>query len=116
MKKIAFFSPHMTLRGTEVVLYDFASANEDILKNKSVVIYVKNHPLNDSSVIEKFASRFGNNLVGIYVDGIEDWSSVIPRMMAKVDEVIVEKQCEYFYIQKKGDVDGIESKYAKTLV
>ena len=116
MKRIAFFSPHMTLRGTEVVLYDFAAANEDILKNKSIVIYVKNHPLNNSNVVKKFSSRFGSNFIGIEVKGIENWPAIIPSMMSKVDNIIDKQKCDYFYIQKKGEIDGIESKYAKNLI
>jgi hypothetical protein len=38
MKTIAFLSNKLTLRGTEVALYDYADYNEKILGNKSVII------------------------------------------------------------------------------
>ena len=57
MKKIAFHTESLGLRGTEVALYDYAYNNQDILDNKSVVFY-KNNPLNDISVINKFSEKF----------------------------------------------------------
>jgi hypothetical protein len=40
MKKVAFYSPHLGLRGTEITMYDFADYNERILGNKSIIIYI----------------------------------------------------------------------------
>jgi hypothetical protein len=37
-KIIAFLSNNLTLRGTEVALYDYADYNEKILGNKSIII------------------------------------------------------------------------------
>ena len=37
MKKIAFHSNQLSLRGTEIALYAYAKYNEEILGNKSVI-------------------------------------------------------------------------------
>ena len=56
----------MTLRGTEVTMYDFAHYNETILGNESIIVYNDNNPANHPTVIEKFKNRFDKvyNLVG----------------------------------------------------
>lgn len=43
--KIAFLSNKITMRGTEVAMYDYADYNESILGNNSVIITrdYKNH-------------------------------------------------------------------------
>ena len=33
-KKVAFYSPHLSVRGTEVAMYDYAQYNETILGNE----------------------------------------------------------------------------------
>lgn len=38
MKTIALLSNKLTLRGTEVSLYDYAYYNETLLNNKSIII------------------------------------------------------------------------------
>ena len=38
MKTVAFLSNKLTLRGTEVAIYDYAHYNETLLGNKSVMI------------------------------------------------------------------------------
>jgi len=42
MKKIAFHSNQLSIRGTEVALYQYAKYNEEILGNKSVIFLLKN--------------------------------------------------------------------------
>jgi len=65
MKTIAFLSNKLTLRGTEVNLYNYADFNETILGNKSIIItrpyeYVINVSPRDLSMLayEHFISRF----------------------------------------------------------
>jgi hypothetical protein len=38
MKVVAFLSNKITLRGTEVAIYDYAHYNETLLGNKSIII------------------------------------------------------------------------------
>ena len=51
MKKIAFYSPHLSERGTEIAMYDFAHYNEKILNNKSIIIYHGNCSKNNQIIL-----------------------------------------------------------------
>jgi hypothetical protein len=58
-KTIAFLSNKLTLRGTEVALYDYADYNEKILGNKSIIItrdYEKNK--NEGTIFPHFLKIF----------------------------------------------------------
>jgi hypothetical protein len=55
MKKIAFYSNQLCIRGTTVALYDYALYNEKILGNKSYIIADKNK---DLTTLEKFKDKF----------------------------------------------------------
>lgn len=55
MKKIAFHSNQLGIRGTEVAMYQYAKYNEEILGNKSVIV---SFPNRDHGAIEKFKNRF----------------------------------------------------------
>jgi len=64
MKTVAFFVRHFTERGTEVSLYNYAKYNEEILGNKSIIIYFSNEtkaklhwPTTDTT-LKKFSDRF----------------------------------------------------------
>lgn len=56
--KVGFHSNAITLRGTEIALFDYALYNQTLLGNESVIFYNPNVPINDLSVIEKFKSNF----------------------------------------------------------
>ena len=55
--KIGFHTNGLSLRGTEIALYDYALQNQQILGNESVVFYRKNN-LANPSVLEKFSKHF----------------------------------------------------------
>jgi hypothetical protein len=55
MNKIAFHTNQLSIRGTEVAIYQYAKYNEDILGNKSVIFTFPNR---DMSAYEKFKERF----------------------------------------------------------
>lgn len=61
---IGFFVRHFTERGTEVAIYDYAKYNEEILKNKSVIICFtqeaqqRNYFPAQRTSYEKFKNRF----------------------------------------------------------
>ena len=88
MKNIAFHSNQLSLRGTEVALYDYAHYNETILKNKSFIISDKNKNLES---LKKFKDRFD---VFLY-DKFEDCF-----------DFISENNISDIYYQKAGDNDG----------
>jgi hypothetical protein len=79
MKTVAFFVRHFTERGTEVSLYNYAKYNEEILGNKSIIIYFSNEtkaklhwPTTDTT-LKKFSDRFES----IEINNIYNISAVI---------------------------------------
>lgn len=115
MKKIAFYSPHMSLRGTEVTLFDFAKYNEDILNNQSVILYNSNNKNNHSTVIEKFFNRFKHNFIALEGPNFDySWNKEITNPL--LDKVIKNNQCDGLFIQKYGLNDGVLSKECKTFI
>lgn len=57
MMKIGFHTNSLSLRGTEIALYDYAHHNQTLLGNQSVIFYRKNYPV-EQSVFEKFSKQF----------------------------------------------------------
>ena len=65
--KILFHSNQLSLRGTEVALYDYAHYNEEILHNSSLIAIKRSgqhHPL----AVKKFHTRFNV----IYYDSLNE--------------------------------------------
>ena len=63
MKTVAFLSNKLTLRGTEVAIYDYAHYNETLLGNHSIIITrdynrIKNEYDVDVQAYDKFKRRF----------------------------------------------------------
>jgi len=100
MARIAFHANGLTLRGTEVALYDYAHHNEWMLGNDSLIVVprISNH---HPQAIEKFKSRF--QLVH-YEDKRE------------LDSILLRERCELFYTIKYGTNDGVVSSAVKTAV
>jgi len=55
--KIGFHTNGLSLRGTEIALYDYAFHNQMLLGNESIIFYRKNNPVNQS-IFEKFSKHF----------------------------------------------------------
>ena len=55
--KLGFHTNGLSLRGTEIALYDYAHHNQQLLGNESIVFYRKNNLINQS-VLEKFEKQF----------------------------------------------------------
>ena len=51
-------SGHLCERGTDVAMFDYAYFNQKINGYKSIIFYEKNHPCNNTNVIEKFKKEF----------------------------------------------------------
>lgn len=111
MKTVAFYSPQMGLRGTEVTLYDFAHFNETLLGNKSIIIYAKDNPRNHVLAYDKFKKRF-NEIYTIPGDGESNPSEVNKNL----NEILNKTKSDYFYLQKKGVNDGICPTACKSLI
>ena len=100
--RVAFFQPHICLRGSTVALYDYAYYNEKLLNNESLVVYDKNDSRNDNTAIKKF----GKHLNCISLNSIND-----------LDDTLIRNQCDAVYIPKRGyRNDGMVGYTCKTLI
>lgn len=103
--KIAFHCNQLSIRGTEVAMYDYAHYNEAILCNESIVL-AKNQkiwPYSDERAIEKFKKRFGDKV--FFYDYINE-----------IENILDENEIDIFYAQKSGSKDGVVSKKRKTVI
>jgi hypothetical protein len=101
--KVAFHSNQLSLRGTEVALYDYAKYNELILGNGSIIISKDNSvwPYSHEKAIKKFKDRFE---VYLYKD------------FKEVEDILNSENIDVFYAQKAGFNDGVISKGRKTVI
>jgi hypothetical protein len=116
MKTICFYTPHLTVRGTEVAIFDYANYNEKILKNKSIIIHHKNDSRNEIEAINKFTDRF--NIISI--DGF-NYNEQNPRqncteVVNKLNNVIEQNEADAIYVIKGGWNDGITPTACKSLI
>lgn len=102
MKKIiAFHANQMSIRGTEVALYDYALHNEDLLGNVSFILYNATSPNNHAAAIDKFAKRF--KLIGY-------------RSREEIDAILKLNGADLLYAIKAGPMDGLLSNVVPTMV
>lgn len=107
MKVVAFLSNKLTLRGTEVAIYDYADYNEKILGNKSIIItrdYEKIKQLWDVDVqaYNKFKSRFDV----FYYETQND-----------IDIIVKNNGVSHIFIEKAGTRDdGLISNHCKNII
>lgn len=100
--KIAFHSNQLSLRGTEVALYDYARYNEEYLGNDSVIfakhpdVWNYSHP----SAIENFKKRF---------------SVFFYNNFNEVEKILDNNNVDVFYAIKAGINDGVISKNRKSV-
>lgn len=100
---IAFHCNQLSLRGTEVSMYDYAHYNEKLLGNKSIVL-AKNPnqwKYSDPKAIEKFKNRFNV----FFYDNVSE-----------IENILDQNNIDVFYAQKAGLRDGVESKKRKTVI
>lgn len=99
--EIGFFQHQLCLRGTTVALFDYVCGNEDILKNKSFVFYIKNHPSNNPRIIKKFQDRLTDRLIPC--DSFND-------------KYFMDKKIKVLYVIKYGTIDNEVSRRIPTLI
>lgn len=99
MKIVAFLSNKLTLRGTEIALYDYAHFNETLLGNKSIII-----------------SRNYNDIIGqfdVSEDAYKKFESRFQleyyRTQQDIDNIVVKYNISHIYIIKAGNWDGLIS-------
>ena len=100
--RIAFYSPHLCLRGTTVAMYDYAYYNQLLLGNESFIIYNDGDHRNNSTVIEKFKNSFS------FVEPIAHNS----LLDAKLKDI----NADAIYIIKAGRNDERQSPVCKNLI
>lgn len=88
MKKIAFHTNELNIRGTNVAIYDYAHYNETILGNKSYILSNKNANL---EALPKFKNRFD---VFLYEDFLE------------CNDFVKKEDITHVYYIKAGSNDG----------
>jgi len=98
-KVVAFLSNKLTLRGTEVAMYDYADYNELLLGNKSIIItrnydFIKHEYDVSSDAYVKFSKRF---LVEYYAN------------QSDIDAIVERHKVTHLYIIKAGGMDGLFS-------
>jgi hypothetical protein len=101
--KIAFHCNQLSLRGTEVAMFDYAHFNENILGNESIVL-AKNPEIwmySDKPAIEKFKKRFKV----CFYDTASD-----------IEKILDDNNIDVFYAQKAGFADGVVSTKRKTVI
>lgn len=107
--KIAFLSNKLTLRGTEINLYNYADYNEKLLNNESIIItrpyeYVKIHSPMDvhPQAYEKFNNRFE---IKYYIQ------------INEIRNIIKENNIDVLFIEKAGTYeDGLVFNECKTII
>ena len=105
-KIVGFLSNKLTLRGTEIALYDYADFNEQLLNNKSIII-TRNYDLIKSQfdvsldAYNKFKKRF---IVEYYYS------------QKDIDDIVEKYNISHLYIIKGGINDGLISTKCKNLI
>jgi hypothetical protein len=101
MKTICFWDNCLCERGTTVALFDYAYYNQTYLNNKSIIMYNTTRVENQEIVIDKFNKHFE-------VIGVDNFN--------KVEQILINKGCDIFYIIKAGENERQICKNIKTVV
>jgi len=100
--KIAFQTNQLSIRGTEVALYDYAHFNESLLGNESLILTKKRHHFpHDPEAVSKFENRFKV----LYYD---NWNNA--------EKMMLDNSVDVLYTIKAGVRDEVESRIIKTCV
>jgi len=105
--KIAFLSNKLTLRGTEVSLFDYADYNETLLNNTSVIITREYNDVSDNkdAHIEAY-NKFNNRFPVYYYKTIQS-----------IETIIQENNIDIIFIEKAGSpTDGLVFHSCKTII
>jgi hypothetical protein len=99
MKIVAFLSNKLTLRGTEIAIFDYANYNEKILGNKSIIITrdyekIKQEWDVDIQAYNKFKDRFQ---VFYY------------ESQNEIEGIVINNKVTHIFIEKAGAFDGLYS-------
>ena len=105
-KIVAFLSNKLTLRGTEIAIYDYADYNEKILGNKSIVITRDYEKIKYEYDVDIQAyNKFQNRFQVCYYENQQD-----------IDNIVLENNVSHIFIEKSGDWDGLISNRCKNIM
>ena len=97
---IGFHSNQLSVRGTEVALFDYANYNESLLQNTSYIFYPRQA---DTSSLDKFKKRFGERVLSY-------------GSMRELEQACCAKKVDAMYWIKSGTRDGKLISGVKNLV
>ena len=99
--RIAFHDNCLSLRGTTVAIYDWAYWSRYYLNIDPIIMFNINYSQNNIDVHKKFESQFP-------VFGYSN--------KCEIDKILEQNKCDYFFMMKGGNRDGIFSSNCKNLV
>lgn len=106
MKIIGFLSNKLTLRGTEVAIYDYADFNEQLLGNKSIIITRDYEKVKHEYDVHIDAyNKFKNRFLVEYYQTVND-----------IDEIVVKNKITHLFIEKGGQNEGLLSSKCINLI
>jgi hypothetical protein len=105
-KIIGFLSNKLTLRGTEIAMYDYADYNETLLNNKSIIISRDYNTISTEFDVSLEAyNKFKNRFTIEYYKTRED-----------IDNIVQKNNIQYLYVIKAGHIDNIYTTKCKNLI
>lgn len=106
-KTVAFLSNKLTLRGTEVAIYDYADYNEKILGNNSIIITRDYEKISHEYDVDKMAyDKFHKRFPVFYYSSRDD-----------IDNIVLNNNVSHIFIEKAGRLDdGLYSKCCKNII
>jgi hypothetical protein len=107
--KITFYSPHLGLRGTETMMYDYAYYGRKFFGWDVQILFNKNERRNHELSIKRFKEQFD-------VYEIDCDPKNLPLVNLKIEEFLDKNPSDYFYIQKCTKKDGINPKNSKSCI
>jgi len=103
---VAFLSNKLTLRGTEIAIFDYADYNEKILGNKSIIITRDFETIsNEYDVDIQAYNKFKNRFDVFYYANQED-----------IDNIVLTHGVSHLFIIKAGNWDGLISNHCKNII
>lgn len=107
--KITFYNPHLGLRGTEVMMYDYAFYGRKFYNWDIQVLYNKQDKRSDQLSIDKFKKEFD-----VYeIDCDPKNFSLINH---EIEKFLEKHPSDYFYTQKGGPTKQVNPSNSKTCI
>ena len=99
--KIIFHENQLTYRGTSSAIFDYATYNQELLGNESVIVYNKGNKNNFEPAINKFKNKF--KVVGY-------------NQLSELEHIVDAEKAALFYALKAGEKDGVIVSNCKTAI